>query len=127
MEIHKLSDTQVKNAKPQVKDYRLSDGGALYLVVKPSGGKLWRWSYEFNGKEKLLSYGPYPAVSLAEYPCSLQVRLEINIVHWESSKAGSAQPSFPSESSPKWNRNGPSRLIDLGWLCSKSNTWAWLL
>lgn len=66
MEIHKLSDAQVKNAKPQVKDYRLSDGDGLYLVVKPSGGKLWRWSYEFNGKEKLLSYGPYPAVSLAE-------------------------------------------------------------
>jgi len=34
-------------------------------VVKPGGGKLWRWSYEFNGKEKLLSYGPYPYISLA--------------------------------------------------------------
>ena len=66
VEINKLSDAQVKNAKPLKKEYRLSDGGGLYLVVKPSGGKLWRWSYEFNGKEKLLSYGPYPAVSLAQ-------------------------------------------------------------
>lgn len=66
MEIHKLKAVQVQSAKVGEKDYRLSDGGGLYLVVKTNGGKLWRWSYEFNGKEKLLSYGPYPAVSLSE-------------------------------------------------------------
>ena len=66
MEINKLSELEVKHAKPAKKDYRLSDGSGLYLVVKPKGGKLWRWSYEFNGKEKLLSYGPYPAVTLAK-------------------------------------------------------------
>jgi hypothetical protein len=56
--IHKLTDKAIKNAKPKKKDYRLSDGGGLYLVVQPNSGKLWRWSYEFNGKEKLFSYGP---------------------------------------------------------------------
>ena len=67
MEIfNKLKDREIKNAKPAKKNYRLSDGGGLYLVVTPSGGKLWRWSYEFNGKEKLLSYGPYPFVSLVQ-------------------------------------------------------------
>ncbi len=66
MEINKLNDQQVKYAEPGKKEYRLSDGGGLYLVVTPGGGKLWRWSYEFNTKEKLLSYGPYPAVSLAQ-------------------------------------------------------------
>ncbi len=66
MEIHKLNDLQIKSAEERDKEYRLSDGGGLYLVVKPNGGKLWRWSYEFNGKEKLLSYGPYPAVTLSE-------------------------------------------------------------
>jgi hypothetical protein len=65
MDINKLNDRQVKNAKPNEKEYRLSDGSGLYLVVKPNSGKLWRWSYEFNGREKLLSYGPYPSVSLA--------------------------------------------------------------
>jgi integrase len=65
MEINKLNELQVKYAKPGKKEYRLTDGNGLYLVVKPNGGKLWRWSYEFNGKEKLLSYGPYPAVTLA--------------------------------------------------------------
>jgi hypothetical protein len=63
--LNRLKDPEVKNAKPREKDYRLSDGGGLYLVVKSSGGRLWRWSYEFKGKEKLLSYGPYPFVSLA--------------------------------------------------------------
>ena len=66
MEIHKLNDLQIKSAEERDKEYRLSDGGGLYLVVKPNGGKLWRWSYEFNGKEKLLSYGPYPAVTLSQ-------------------------------------------------------------
>ena len=66
MEIHKLNDRQIKSAEKGEKEYRLSDGGGLYLVVKPSGGKLWRWSYEFKGKEKLLSYGPYPAVTLSQ-------------------------------------------------------------
>jgi integrase len=66
MEIHKLKDKQVESAAGRDKEYRLSDGGGLYLVVKPKGGKLWRWSYEFNGKEKLLSYGPYPAVTLSQ-------------------------------------------------------------
>jgi integrase len=63
---HKLKNNDViENAQHGEKDYRLSDGGGLYLVVKASGGKLWRWSYEFIGKEKLLSHGPYPSVKLA--------------------------------------------------------------
>ncbi len=66
MEIRRLTDREVKNATPREKDYRLNDGAGLYLVVTTSGGKLWRWSYEFNGKEKLLSYGPYPAVSISQ-------------------------------------------------------------
>ena len=42
MEINKLKEFQVKNAEPGKKEYRLSDGGGLYLVVTPSGGELWR-------------------------------------------------------------------------------------
>ena len=66
MEINKRNGLMIKNAKPREKPYRLSDGGGPYLVVSPSGGKLWRRSYEFNGKAKLLSYGPYPAVGLSK-------------------------------------------------------------
>src|ERR1035437_8398346 len=43
----------------------MGDGGGLYLWVKPTGGKLWRWSYRFDGMEKLMSLGKYPDVHLA--------------------------------------------------------------
>jgi hypothetical protein len=60
-----LTDTEVRKAKPTEKAYRLSDSGSLYLWVTPAGGKLWRWAYKHGGKEKLMSFGKYPAVSLA--------------------------------------------------------------
>ena len=60
-----LTDTRVRNAKPQDKDYRLTDGHGLHLFVKMNGTKLWRWRYEFEGKEKLMSFCAYPEVTLA--------------------------------------------------------------
>ena len=59
-----LSDAQVNKAKPADKDYKLFDGAGLFLQVTPSGGKLWRFKYRFDGKQKLLAIGQYPQVSL---------------------------------------------------------------
>ncbi|MFZ2949600.1 MAG: integrase arm-type DNA-binding domain-containing protein [Desulfuromonadaceae bacterium] len=64
--IQPLSDIQVKNAKPKEADYKLSDGYGLHLFVTPTGGKLWRLQYRFDGKQKLLSFGAYPALTLAD-------------------------------------------------------------
>jgi integrase len=61
-----LTDTEIRRSHPEDKPYRLSDGGGLYLQVAPTGGKLWRWKYRFDSKEKLMSLGPYPDVPLAE-------------------------------------------------------------
>jgi integrase len=61
-----LTDIQIRNAKPQDKPYILSDGGGLYVQITPSGGKLWRLKYRHAGKEKLLSFGSYPVISLAD-------------------------------------------------------------
>ena len=61
-----LSDTSIRNEKPRDKDYKLSDGFGLHLLITPTGGKLWRMQYRFNGKQKLLALGQYPAVSLAD-------------------------------------------------------------
>jgi integrase len=61
-----LTDVAVRNAKPKVKPFKLSDGGGLFLWVQPAGGKWWRYKYRFAGKEKLLAIGSYPDVSLAE-------------------------------------------------------------
>jgi integrase len=61
-----LTDTAIKRSHPEDKPYKLADGKGLYLLVNPSGGKLWRWKYRFEGKEKLMPFGAYPEVSLAE-------------------------------------------------------------
>lgn len=62
----KLTDVLVKNTKAANKRQTLFDGGGLYLAIEPSGSKLWRMKYRFNGKEKLLSFGKYPDVGLKE-------------------------------------------------------------
>jgi hypothetical protein len=61
-----LTDVSCRNAKPASSLYKLSDGGGLQLWVQPSGSKLWRVAYRFGGKQKLLSLGSYPLISLAD-------------------------------------------------------------
>ena len=61
-----LSDVQAKNAKSKEKDYKLSDGQGLYLLVTTTGGKLWRIDYTFAGKRKTLALGNYPAITLSD-------------------------------------------------------------
>lgn len=61
-----LTDVKIRTAKPADKPYRLADAGGLYVWVTPAGGKIWRLRYEVAGREKLISFGPYPAVSLVE-------------------------------------------------------------
>lgn len=69
-----LTTRKINNAKPGVaadgrittKPYKLGDSGGLYLEVSPTGGKWWRLKYRFGGKEKRLSLGVYPGVSLTE-------------------------------------------------------------
>jgi integrase len=61
-----LSATEVEKAKPDVKTKFLFDGGGLYLEITPKGKKLWRFKYRVSGKPKLLSFGSYPDISLAE-------------------------------------------------------------
>ena len=62
----KLNARQVDTAKPREKAYQLADGAGLYPEVVPSGSRYWRMKYRFNGKEKRLAFGVYPAVSLAQ-------------------------------------------------------------
>ena len=61
-----ITDVAARNAKPTDKAYKLSDAGGLFMLVTPSGGKLWRMKYRFGGKEKSLAFGQYPSTSLAE-------------------------------------------------------------
>lgn len=59
-----LSDTAIRKIKPTGKSFKVADERGLHLLVTPSGGKLWRLKYRFEGKEKLISFGAYPDVPL---------------------------------------------------------------
>jgi integrase len=61
-----LSALAVENAKPRAKQYLLTDGNGLHLMVTPQGSKLWRLRYRFGGKQNFMSLGSFPAVSLAD-------------------------------------------------------------
>ncbi len=61
-----LTDTLIRNTKPSTKPLKLADAGGLVLLVQPNGSRWWRLRYRFVGKEKMLSLGTYPQVSLKE-------------------------------------------------------------
>ena len=61
-----LSDIAIRNAKAKERPYKLSDSGGLFLLIAATGGKLWRYSYRFDGKQKTLALGAYPDTGLKE-------------------------------------------------------------
>ena len=61
-----LTDMLCRQAVPADKERKLSDAHGLYLAVLPSGTKVWRWKYRFGGREKKLSLGSYPLISLKQ-------------------------------------------------------------
>jgi len=61
-----LTDAKVRTAKPRVKPYKLTDSNRLFLLVMPAGGKLWRWNYRYDGKQKSMAFGAWPLVSLGD-------------------------------------------------------------
>lgn len=63
---NKLTATGLRQIKPGTKPMKLTDGGGLFLLVEPSGSKLWRFAYRFGGKQKTISMGAFPLVGLAE-------------------------------------------------------------
>jgi len=61
-----LNNTQILNLKPKEKPYKVSDFDGLYVTVTPTGSKLWHMKYRIDGREKRLSFGIYPNVTLAQ-------------------------------------------------------------
>ena len=59
-----LTDIKVRSTKPRDKTSKLFDSGVLYLEVRTSGSRYWRWKYRFAGKEKRLAFGVYPDITL---------------------------------------------------------------
>ena len=61
-----LTDIQVRSAKPAARQYKLSDGQGLHVLIHPNGGKYWQVRYRFLGRQKTASLGTYPTLSLAD-------------------------------------------------------------
>ena len=61
-----LTDSEIEGFESQRKSYKRSDGHALYIFITPNGSKLWRMSYRFEGKQKTLSFGSCPVVTIDE-------------------------------------------------------------
>ena len=102
----KLTETKVKNTKPDLRPKRLADGRGLYLYVPPTGGKLWRSKYRYQGKEKLMSFGRYPDVSWPWLERSILKR-------WSCWRRGLIQWNRGSnrKSRSKPRHNPPSRAL----------------
>lgn len=95
-----LTDIQIRRLKPEDRPYRKSDGGGLFVEVRPNGSKLWRMAYRHDGKQKLLSFGAYPATSLASARAKRQdakTLLADGIDPLASAKAEQAQQRALSE------------------------------
>lgn len=61
-----LTDIKVRTAKPTDKQYKLTDGNGMHLLVHPNGSRYWRLQYRYGGKQKMLALGVYPDVSLSD-------------------------------------------------------------
>ncbi|MCG8006846.1 MAG: tyrosine-type recombinase/integrase [Candidatus Thiodiazotropha lotti] len=120
-----LTDSAIRNAKSKEKNYKLADGGGLYLLVTTKGGKWWRLDYRFNGKRKTLSMGVYPDVSLKsarDRRAEAKTQLADGIDPGEIRKATKASQSdadgfeavareWWGQREPTWSKTHSSRII----------------
>ena len=114
-----LTDLQISKAKPREKQYKLFDGGGLFLIVTSTGGKWWRFQYRYNGKEKLLSFGTYPEISLSEARrCRQEARTQVatGINPSELRKATKAAQAESCANS--------FEVVAREWINKQNNTWS---
>jgi len=111
MKQDKLTGTAIKEAKPGAKQFKLSDGGGLYLLVHSNGSKYWRFDFRFEGKQKSSSLGVWPEVSLVEArsrrnEAKLKIREGINPIQ-EKKKKSAQQHEQVWKKENSEERSGP--------------------
>ncbi|EAT09302.1 putative integrase [Sphingomonas sp. SKA58] len=110
----KLFTTTVTSARPREREYKLTDGAGLYLLVKPNGRKLWRLNYAYLGKQRTLSFGAWPDVGLAdarERRDEARKLIAAGLDPSHEAKLAEARAMLSEETASSWSpRNGsPSR------------------
>lgn len=112
-----LTDAQIRKAKPKANSFKMGDALGLYLLVHPNGSKYWRQKYRINGKEKTLSHGVYPEITLKEAreKCHDARKLLRNGIDPQEAKK-----TLKSEAS----EDNQFESIAREWLAKHSPTWA---
>jgi integrase len=114
-----LSDIKVRNAASGPKPKKLFDGEGLYLEVSPSGGKWWRLKYRYDGKEKRLSLGVYPAITLA------QARVRRNEAREQLAHGIDPSENRKAEKLAKANRQANTfEAVTREWFAKRAPGWA---
>lgn len=113
----KLTNIAISKVKPTEKTQKLFDGGGLFIEVTPKGAKRWRYKYRFGGKEKLLSIGMYPEVSLKD---ARERHLEARKYLVQGIDPGEIKKAFKS------NLAGENSFsyVALEWIALKSPSWS---
>jgi integrase len=106
-----LKDLELRYAARRPKDYKLADGEGLHLLVRPNGSKLWRMKYRFEGREKLLSFGAYPDVGLADARLRrAAARLELAAGKDPGAKAENRRGMSVEKAARAWHANRAAAL-----------------
>ena len=114
-----LTDTAIRNAKPGAKPRKLFDGGGLFLLLTPKGQRWWRLKYRWEGREKLISLGVYPHVSLAEARRRRDTARRLLANGVDPSAARKAE-----KAAARGRRAGTFARVAESWLAFKAATWA---
>jgi hypothetical protein len=105
-----LTDVAIRGAKAKDKPYKLGDADGLFLLVQHSGGKLWRFKYRWLGKEKKLTIGKYPEVSLSEARKRRDEARKLLAAGKNPGKRRSARNCAPSSRTPIRSRRSPPSI-----------------
>jgi integrase len=113
-----LTDAKVRTTKPTSKSAKMADGGGLYLEVRPTGAKLWRYRYRIAGKENIFAIGEYPSVSLAD--------ARVEHVRARALVAGAVHPSHNRKVERLTNLVANANTFEAvanEWVAKKSSNW----
>lgn len=114
-----LTNQEIKNAKPRDKQYKLSDGKGLFLLITAKGQKYWRLAYRFGGKQKTLALGVYPEITLA--------KAREDVIHAREQIRNNQDPSDTKRTQKRTNidaQQNSFKNVGTEWFEKKKTEWS---